>query len=498
MTSNLPPTITPVPAGTPPTEWANKTKSMFQSDVVTPDPAMMATPKPEQPEHPVTTTTNLNTPGHEFPGSYPRELEQEQERQQHTRGNGSEGPAGASVVQTAKQYIQEPVERSVEYAGQTAAAYLPIPQGVKNTVASYWSSDDDSQPKGTQTDQHLSTSLPSSELKGAQPCEHVGGVGSLPGTISESSVALLPDERAEKYAQTPVNLKKDDSQTRGNDQVKSAAFLAGTAAVAGKPESSNLSKDPSSRAASTQYRTQTESQQLDKSRTTQQTDQRPSKLSEPKPVSVDNNPKHDVPEGERSHDAEIAGAGGAATGAAHIRDKPSDETPESKAAQTAVAGGAVGASELAKEARVDDKAHDKKEALANRDGAKVSQQFGGKELADENRKGDVGKVPDDTASDEDIKHTHKAGAHTAGYDTDYHPAKLHPPRTVESTDKAEVQSGSPVPPTSAPPASVADSPKERRVSFLDRIRGEAKIIAGKVSGKEDKVEEGKRMMHGEV
>ncbi|KAG1751864.1 hypothetical protein EDB19DRAFT_1628245 [Suillus lakei] len=183
---------------------------------------MRATPKPEQ--HPVTSTTNMSTPGQEFPGSYPRELEQKQ--QQQSRGDGSEGPVNASVVQAAKQYIPEPVERTVEYAGQTAAAYLPIPQGVKETVASYWSNGEDSQPKGTQSesDQQLSTSLPSSELKGAQPHEHVGGVGSLPGTISESSVALLPDERAEK-----------DAQTRGDNETKGAAIPT-AAAVAGKPE----------------------------------------------------------------------------------------------------------------------------------------------------------------------------------------------------------------------------------------------------------------------
>ena len=67
----------------------------------------------------------------------------------------------------------------------------------------------------------MSTSLPSSETKGAQPFEHVGGVGSLPGTLSESSVALLPDERA---ARTPVG--KDGSQTQGNNQVKGTAFSA--------------------------------------------------------------------------------------------------------------------------------------------------------------------------------------------------------------------------------------------------------------------------------
>lgn len=40
--------------------------------------------------------------------------------------------------------------------------------------------------------------MPSTELKGARPLEHTGGVGALPGNLSESSVALLPDERQER------------------------------------------------------------------------------------------------------------------------------------------------------------------------------------------------------------------------------------------------------------------------------------------------------------
>lgn len=491
MTNNLPPKITTVPAGTPSTEWASKTESMLQSDIVTPDPAMRTTPKPEQ--RPVTITTNLSTPGHEFPGSYPREFEQELPKQLSC-GDAAEGPAAASVVQAAKQYIPEPVERSVEYAGQTAAAYLPIPQGVKKTVASYWSNDENTQPKGTRSesemDQQLSTSLPSSELKGAQPHEHVGGVGSLPGTISESSVALLPDERAEKDAQRMVNLKKDDSRTQGNIQTKSGAYSSGAAAVAAKPE------DPSSRLQSSQYETQTDPQQADKS-PAQQTDQFPAKLFDPQPASVDHTPKHEVLEEQRSHDADIADVGGAAIGGVQT---PPGKTTESGAAKSAVAGGAIGASESAKETGVEDKPSDNKKVPA---GAQVPQQPRDEELTNnigvENRTGDVGKVTGDRRGDEDIKHTHKSGARTGGYDTgDYHPAKLHPLRAGDSTSQAEVQPDTPVSPASAPPTSVRESSKERRVSFLDKVRGEARIFAGKITGKEDKVEEGKRMVHGKV
>jgi hypothetical protein len=439
----------------------------------------------------------LNTPGHEFPGSYPRELEQE--LQQQPGGDGSKGPATAtSVVQAAKQYIPEPVERTVEYASQTATAYIPIPQGVKQTMASYWSNDEHSQPKGTQPelDQQLSTSLPSSELKGAQPHEHVGGVGSLPGTISESSVALLPDERAERDTRRLANLKKDESQARGDSEAKSA-YLSG-AAVAAKPEPSILSKDLPSQAQAqpSQYGTQIDPQQLDKS-PTQQTDQYSRELSDSKSESVDHTSKQEVPEEPHPDDADTPP--GSAIGAAQIRDQPPGKN---KAVITAGAGGAVGAGESAKEAGVEDKARDNKEVPAHSQGAKLPQQPGAEELTKnntaENRTGDVGKVTGDKGSDEDIKHTHKAGEHTGSYDTDYHPAKLHPPRDGESTSQAKAQPESPVSPVSAPPASVTDSPKERRVSFMDKLRGEAKIIAGKMTGKDDKVVEGKRIMHGEV
>lgn len=102
----------------------------------------------------------------------------------------------------------------------------------------------------------------------------------------------------------------------------------------------------------------------------------------------------------------------------------------------------------------------------------------------------------DVTSEEGVKHTHKPGAGAGDYDTGYHPAKMFPPPTGERADQS--QPGSPVSPTSTATANVSDSPKERRVGFLHKVRGEAKIIAGKVSGKEDKVEEGKRIIHGEL
>lgn len=91
-----------------------------------------------------------------------------------------------------------------------------------------------------------------------------------------------------------------------------------------------------------------EPQQLDKS-PTQQTDQYPAKLSDPKSMSVDNTPKREVLEEQRSHETETAGVGGTVIGAAQIRDQPPSKITESQAAKTAVVGSAGGAGELVKE-----------------------------------------------------------------------------------------------------------------------------------------------------
>lgn len=56
-------------------------------------------------------------------------------------------------------------------------------------------------------DPHIS--LPSTELKGAQPSEHTGGVGALPGNLSESSVALLPDEHQESAREGRPTQRRD-------------------------------------------------------------------------------------------------------------------------------------------------------------------------------------------------------------------------------------------------------------------------------------------------
>ena len=51
--------------------------------------------------------------------------------------------------------------------------------------------------------------MPSTEAQGQQPGEHIGGVGSLPGSKDEQDVAVLPEERVTK-ATEPVHQERHD------------------------------------------------------------------------------------------------------------------------------------------------------------------------------------------------------------------------------------------------------------------------------------------------
>lgn len=88
-------------------------------------------------------------------------------------------------------------------------------------------------------------SLPSTEKEGTHPGEHCGGVGPLPGSISETSVAKLPDERASegKAASAPASRSKELSvdTDRGGDPGEAVAAAAA-------PASSSVAQVPDERA----------------------------------------------------------------------------------------------------------------------------------------------------------------------------------------------------------------------------------------------------------
>ena len=90
------------------------------------------------------------------------------------------------------------------------------------------------------TDTQQPISLPSTEKEGTHPGEHCGGVGPLPGSISETSVAKLPDERASeaKTALGPSSRTKevfvegDDSREVAPASISAAKVPEGDAAPA--------------------------------------------------------------------------------------------------------------------------------------------------------------------------------------------------------------------------------------------------------------------------
>jgi hypothetical protein len=97
-------------------------------------------------------------------------------------------------------------------------------------------------------------SLPSEELEGAKDHEHVKGVGSLPGKVSESGVARLPDDRTPGTRTPAEDIRETalDASTPG----KSTSTPENSAAPHGGSQASgglgSLSKGSRKYSASTQ------------------------------------------------------------------------------------------------------------------------------------------------------------------------------------------------------------------------------------------------------
>ncbi|KAH7882569.1 hypothetical protein F5I97DRAFT_1816644 [Phlebopus sp. FC_14] len=440
--TNPPPKIPSVPSGTPASEWASTTQSVLSTDSVGQPPATHSQPTPSKPD--------VTTPG--FPGSYPKERSDQQTQSTQERGETEQhagpGPSvGTSVVQTAKQYMPSQVERGVEYAGQAAAPYLP--QGVTDTVVSYWKHDEEMQ---RQEAERCRTSLPSTELKGAQPSEHTGGVGALPGTISESSVALLPDERAARDARTPTRAGMPQKETPLRQEVDSPAAASPTReTVAGKDEVSLETPIPL--------------------------------LPPPRPTKSDPIP---IPFSTQLYPP--SGASPTTDKNKELPPKPSEGKEKAFVTQGKHAGESVAAP------------------------SKQTQKEPSKDVGDAEGgvPGVLGGIRTQVGGDvaKETKMAAGAAVGADGYEGDYHPAELHPPPAGASAAEYGQQGRVPAaatspkeeygPPTLPPVITQPSGSSGRRVSFMAKVKGEAKIIAGKMSGKEEKVEEGRRMVHGDL
>ncbi|RPD72688.1 hypothetical protein L226DRAFT_511379 [Lentinus tigrinus ALCF2SS1-7] len=112
---------------------------------------------------------------------------------------GDHDPTRQTSLQETAQTAAGQASNFVSSAAQTAAQYLP--QGVVDTVSSIMPTSSATKTMNTarasEHDAEHTTSFPSSEVTGAGTAEHVGGVGSLPGFVNESSVPKLPQERTD-------------------------------------------------------------------------------------------------------------------------------------------------------------------------------------------------------------------------------------------------------------------------------------------------------------
>ena len=102
------------------------------------------------------------------------------------------------------------------------------------------------------------TSLPSMEREGVKPGEHHDGVGPLPGSISETSVAKLPDERmqpareadqpTQKHAVGAGNISLPSHERKG---VRPHEHHNGVGPLLGTSSETSVAKLPDERAAAT-------------------------------------------------------------------------------------------------------------------------------------------------------------------------------------------------------------------------------------------------------
>lgn len=188
MTSSVQPPILNPPLGTPSSEWAKKTTSSF-------DPPSQAEHQDSIPAQAISQSPGV-TPGNELPGAFPN------------RGQGETSTSSTNItetiVDTAKQYLPASVMNTVEtFLGKSLSLVHTDPSPHTevrfsgNNGNSSGITGTDQGVRASEHDVYHKASLPSQELRGALPHEHVGGVGSLPGASIEKSVALLPDEQAE-------------------------------------------------------------------------------------------------------------------------------------------------------------------------------------------------------------------------------------------------------------------------------------------------------------
>ncbi|RDX52680.1 hypothetical protein OH76DRAFT_1480304 [Lentinus brumalis] len=357
---------------------------------------------------------------------------------------------------------------STEQAKQTAQGAA---QTVQNTAQSAAQTAKQTLP-GTGTKSHntavTASTLPAHEPFGAQPGDHSLGVGSLPGTQSETNVALLPEESAHPQydsgaidTRAQVNLKPSE-ESKGNEASFGAArHVAGVGALVGDRSEEGVARLPD------EQRTQ---------------DFKPSTTSEKAPVP----PMKDIPAAKQ----EVHPSGN--------KDLPNKNQLRGDPGTGHFAAKTQGG-EVERDEEVDSTQADQLHATLR----PRAHAFGGERAwwGDVPLNGERARAELDADADD---RDYRPRGEGTGYDTDYHPAQIHPREEhyKEPSDHAAEGEKSDAVHTPdqqrQPNATAASGHKKEKASFMDKMKGEAKVLIGKIEGKHEKVEQGQRMKSGEA
>ena len=193
---------------------------------------------------PYTAISASGTPAKEVPGAYPTGQEMQSQGQEITQTMSATANKAAQTASSLAHSVQETAATYLPKAAETVGAYLP--KSVVDTVSSYvrkWHhpvvegfvqillsaiiSNPQREVRASEHDKVHVTSLPSTELTGQYPHEHVDGVGALPGSVNESDVAKVPDER-----DTPVPTVGGVAAMAVGATAAAAGTAAGTAYAA--------------------------------------------------------------------------------------------------------------------------------------------------------------------------------------------------------------------------------------------------------------------------
>ncbi|KAI0692127.1 hypothetical protein C8T65DRAFT_699597 [Cerioporus squamosus] len=467
-----------------------------------------------------------------------------------TAGGAAAIAAGAAATVAGGAYaLKDKVvgsAPSTEQAKQTA-------QGAAQTVQSTAQSAAQTV-KETGTGSHstavTASTLPSHEPFGARPGDHSLGVGALPGTQSESNVALLPEESAHPQfdsgavdSRGQVGLKPSE-EIKGNEATSGAArHVAGVGALVGDRSEEGVARLPDERSTPAAGVS--------------------SNVIKPTQEAKGN-------EAASGQDRHVAGVGALVgdrneQGVARLPDERSQGTSgfapvgavvgsrddQGKQAVKPTTSGEKGPAPPAKDTAKAETHPSGHKGLPNKHTAGQQQLPGDPgtgRFAAEAKGGEVGRDDDARSTQADQLHAtlrprpHALGGQRAwwggvplngararaeldadaddrdyrppseapGYDTDYHPAQLRPREEhyQEPSDHAAegekslgaTQSDANRPAEEQHPPHSGDAPaqKKEKASFMEKMKGEAKVLLGKIEGKHEKVEQGQKLKSGEA